>query len=199
LFVGRDGVEIEIEIKSLNRGFKWEKGNGLSFPYSATTFKDLVTDRSTNKNYFLDVTLMIYELFEDQAFRIYLYGPRRFGKTINLDMIALFLNGCFRKNEQHFKEVNSLLFKDKKIQHEKYAVFREKQFQKYIVIRLDFQELKSIRNFEDFLLGIAKIMIEIYEYYNEFCKENRNFNSTLEMLYESEKKRKYIEVQTTYT
>lgn len=58
-------------------------------------------------SYYVDKTLLIRDLIDDQVPVILFIRPRRFGKTLALDMLKTF----FEKT----KEDNSIYFKDKQI------------------------------------------------------------------------------------
>jgi hypothetical protein len=105
-------------------------------PIGTSDFKEL---REYDK-YFLDKSMLIKEVIEDEAKVILFPRPRRFGKTLNLTMQNYF----FELTED--KEERKNLFSGLNI--EKEDVFKE-HFAKYPVIYLTFKDIRSM-NFKDF-------------------------------------------------
>jgi len=85
-------------------------------------------------SYFVDKSLFIKDVIEDQSGVILLPRPRRFGKTLNMSMLKYF----FEKTEQ--EEENRVLFEGLQIVED--SCF-EKHFNRYPVIFLSFKEIKA--------------------------------------------------------
>ena len=81
---------------------KEENGEILSCAVGNTSYMDVVKN-----SYYVDKTLLIRDLIDDQVPVILFTRPRRFGKTLALDMLKTF----FEKT----KEDTSIYFKDKQI------------------------------------------------------------------------------------
>ena len=97
----------------------------LPLPLGSTDYKEIC------KNYYyIDKTLLIKELVDERAAISLFTRPRRFGKTLNMNMLKTF----FEKSA----EDTSVYFKDKKIwqQGEKYTQYQGK----YPVIFLSFKD-----------------------------------------------------------
>ena len=97
----------------------------LPLPLGSTDYKEIC------KNYYyIDKTLLIKELVDERAAISLFTRPRRFGKTLNMNMLKTF----FEKSA----EDTSVYFKDKKIwqQGEKYMQYQGK----YPVIFLSFKD-----------------------------------------------------------
>lgn len=97
----------------------------LPLPLGSTDYKEIC------KNYYyIDKTLLIKELLDERAAISLFTRPRRFGKTLNMNMLKTF----FEKSA----EDTSVYFKDKKIwqQGEKYTQYQGK----YPVIFLSFKD-----------------------------------------------------------
>ena len=77
----------------------------LPLPVGTTDFK-----RICRENYYVDKTLLIKDLLDEKVSNILFTRPRRFGKTLNMDMLRTF----FEKTDAD----TSSYFKDKKhVQH----------------------------------------------------------------------------------
>lgn len=89
--------------------------------------------RASSNYYYVDKTLLIRDFLDEQAAVSLFTRPRRFGKTLNMDMLRTF----FEKTE----EDTSVYFRDKKIWAcgEKYRMHQGK----YPVIYLTFKDIKS--------------------------------------------------------
>ncbi len=137
---------------------KQVKPANLPLPIGISDYKELVT-----KYYHVDKTLMIKD-FLDSIPKVSLFTrPRRFGKTLNMDMLRVF----FEKTD----EDTSVYFKDKKIWAcgQKY---REYQGQ-YPVIFISFKDVKK-DSWESTLDRIAEIITIEYKRHPELATSNKN-------------------------
>lgn len=110
--------------------------------------------RASTEYYYVDKTMMIKEFIDERPLVSLFTRPRRFGKTLNMDMLRTF----FEKTE----EDTSIYFKDKKIWQcgEKYRSYQGK----YPVIFLTFKDIK-FGTWEDTFEQIRKlIMKEAYRH-----------------------------------
>lgn len=100
----------------------------LPVPIGNTNYKEICTE-----NYYVDKTLLVKDLLDEKAKTVLFTRPRRFGKTLNMDMLRTF----FEKTA----EDTSSYFRDKMIwqQGEKYA----RQQGQYPVIFLSLKDIKS--------------------------------------------------------
>lgn len=133
-------------------------------PIGVSDYRKAVTDY-----YYVDKTLLIKEFLDERAQVSLFTRPRRFGKTLNMDMLKTF----FEISE----EDTSAYFNDKKIWKcgQKYRDYQGK----YPVIFISFKDIKH-KNWEDSLRNIAAVLSgeflrhkELYEStkVNEFDKE----------------------------
>lgn len=101
---GRDWKIPEEAVFTYMGIFKSDKGKKgiLSCAVGNTSYMDVVKN-----SYYVDKTLLIRDLIDDQVPVILFTRPRRFGKTLALDMLKSF----FEKTEDD----NSIYFRDKKI------------------------------------------------------------------------------------
>lgn len=101
----------------------------LPMPLGTTDFK-----RICRENYYVDKTLLIKDLLDQKTNIILFTRPRRFGKTLNMDMLRTF----FEKTS----EDTSIYFKDKAIweQGEKYTQCQGK----YPEIFISLKDCKSM-------------------------------------------------------
>lgn len=94
-------------------------------PVGITSYKEV-----SNECYYVDKTLLIRDIIDNHS-KVYLFTrPRRFGKTLTMDMVRTF----FEKTDTD----TSVYFKNKKIWREG-ALYKEKQGQ-YPVIFLTFKD-----------------------------------------------------------
>ena len=142
-------------------------------PIGISDFRKVIRDN----NYFVDKSMLIYELINSNAEVSLIPRPRRFGKTLNLSMLKYF----FEKT----KEDNSYLFKDLEIY--KTDDFK-KYFGKYPVIFLSFKDIKN-SNLQEALNKIHSLIRgefsknenSILEIINTFTQEEqRNFYAIIE-------------------
>ena len=100
-------------------------------PIGTSDFKSLRED----DKYFVDKSLFIKEIIEEDADVLLLPRPRRFGKTLNLSMLRWFfeVSGNKEKRRKLFSGLNI----------EKEAVFEE-HFAKYPVICLSFKDVRNM-------------------------------------------------------
>jgi hypothetical protein len=116
-------------------------------PIGISDFKDIME----NNYYFVDKSLLIKEIVEDDSKVILIQRPIRFGKTINMSMLNSFFN-----NKDNSKE----LFKGLFIEHHKNIM---KKQGKHPVIYISFKDQKYL-TWENCKLGFNRIII------NEFSK-----------------------------
>jgi hypothetical protein len=100
-------------------------------PIGTSDFRSLRED----DKYFIDKSLFIKEIIDEEAEVVLLPRPRRFGKTLNLSMLRWFfeVSGNKEKRKKLFSGLNI----------EKEAVFEE-HFAKYPVICLSFKDIKNM-------------------------------------------------------
>jgi len=116
-------------------------------PIGISSFKKL----RENDYYYIDKTHFIRDIIDASAEALLLPRPRRFGKTLNLNMLRYF----FEKNEKD----RSGLFDGLIIRNDE--VFAEHQG-RYPVIYLTFKDMKG-RNWEDLYEGLCKVISEEIE------------------------------------
>ena len=114
-------------------------------------FKDIIT----RNGYFVDKTLLIKEVIEDSHNVILIPRPRRFGKSLNLSMLATFFDIAAPQNRKLFEE-----FKIWKAG----TTYTQKQG-KYPVIHLTLKSLKQA-TFKECIEDMAIILSELFEKYD---------------------------------
>lgn len=114
---------------------------GLPLPIGISDYRLAVTDY-----YYVDKTLMIKDFIDERPMVSLFTRPRRFGKTLNMDMLRTF----FEKTE----EDTSIYFKDKKIWKcgKKYRDYQGK----YPVIFVTFKDIK-FNTWEETLAAVKDI------------------------------------------
>lgn len=123
-----------------------EAANKLPLPIGSTNYKDVSEDY-----YYIDKTLMIKDLLDERVNIALFTRPRRFGKTLNMDMLRTF----FEKTS----EDTSVFFKNKKIWQQG-AKYTRHQGQ-YPVIFLSFKDAKQ-DNWQDMYEEIKETIKDEY-------------------------------------
>ena len=59
----------------------------------------------TRENYFIDKSLFIKNIIENQSSVILITRPRRFGKTLNMSMLKYYFDCTEKNNENLFKNL----------------------------------------------------------------------------------------------
>ena len=103
----------------------------MKLPPNTSDFKNIIE----NGYYFVDKSLLLKDIFEDNTEVMLFPRPRRFGKTVNLSMLYYFLN----QDENQKGEPN--LFKNLTIGKD--IEFCEKHQGQYPVIFITFKDAKS--------------------------------------------------------
>lgn len=120
-------------------------------PVGITDFRLVVNDY-----YYVDKTLMIRDFLDERPMVSLFTRPRRFGKTLNMDMLRTFF--------EQTSEDTSFYFKDKKIWQcgEKYTCYQGK----YPVIFLTFKDVKY-GTWDETLLAVRKLISLEYSRHSE--------------------------------
>lgn len=129
----------------------------LPLPIGVDQYKEMVS-----RYYYVDKTLMIKDILDSQVKVSLFTRPRRFGKSLNMDMIKTY----FEKTE----EDTSIYFKDKAIwqEGEKYTSHQGQ----YPVISLSFKDIRGLR-WEDDCIYIKEIISEEYHNHLEIIKDSK--------------------------
>ena len=109
-------------------------------------------------NFYVDKTSVIKEWWENEDIVTLITRPRRFGKTLNMNMLE-----CFFSNK----------YKDRGDLFEGLDIWKEEKYRKlqgtYPVIFLSFADVKQ-NNYEETIQKIKKIIFDIYQKY-DFLKD----------------------------
>jgi hypothetical protein len=124
-------------------------------PLGISDFKEI----RKNDYYFIDKSLFIKEIINEDAQVILLPRPRRFGKTLNISMLRYYFS---------ISEADWSLYQNLKIaaENEKYL----QDFAKYPLIYLTFKGLKDL-TWEDSLKNIEDIIAAEYQRHDYLLKE----------------------------
>ncbi len=130
---------------------KRKKAGYLPLPVGVSDYR-----LASTEYYYIDKTLMIRDFLDERPMVSLFTRPRRFGKTLNMDMLRTF----FEKSE----EDTSRFFTDKKIWAcgEKYRAYQGK----YPVIFITFKDVKYT-TWEDTLEEIKNIFAQEFKRHNE--------------------------------
>ena len=124
-------------------------------PLGLSDFKEI----RKNDYYFVDKSLFIKEIIDEDAQVILLPRPRRFGKTLNISMLRYYFSNS---------EADWSLYKNLKIAVEKEKYLQE--FAKYPLIYLTFKGLKDLK-WEDSLKNIEDIIAAEYQRHDYLLEE----------------------------
>lgn len=151
-----DAVKPKDKRVKTGKFMKDKRDNNLPLPIGVSDYRKVVTDY-----YYVDKTLLIKEFLDERAQVSLFTRPRRFGKTLNMDMLKTF----FEISE----EDTSVYFNDKKIWKcgQKYRAYQGK----YPVIFLSFKDIKH-KNWEDSFRNIASVLS------SEFLRHKDLYTST---------------------
>ena len=130
---------------------------------------DFKTLRVRN-NYFIDKSLYIKDIIDNQSSVVLITRPRRFGKTLNMSMLKYYFD-CKQKD-------NKELFKDLKImeQEEKYT----SKLGYYPCIYMTLKDVKG-KNFENMLIALKTEMVEIFIEHADLLKSDKLLEIEKEM------------------
>ena len=115
-----------------------------------------------NNIYYVDKTEFIKEVIDDKSEVLLITRPRRFGKTLNMNMLSYYFDIENKSNKK--------LFKGLKIMDagEKYL----KEMCSYPVINLSFVKLKE-NSYKNMILSIKNIIANIYEKYRYLLESDK--------------------------
>lgn len=118
------------------------------------SFEDIIQSNC----FYIDKTNLIKEWWESQDDITLITRPRRFGKTLNMDMLNCFFSNHYQKKRNLFEGLN---------------IWKEEKYRKlqgtYPVIYLSFADVKQT-NYKDAVLKIKKIITDVYQQYIELSK-----------------------------
>lgn len=139
------------------KGGEYRKGPKLSLPIGVSNYRKAVSEY-----YYVDKTMMIKEFLDEKPMVSLFTRPRRFGKTLNMDMLRTF----FEKTE----EDTSVYFRDKLIwkQGERYRAHQGK----YPVIFITFKDVKK-ETWEKTLDHIVELITAEYRRHSELAKSDK--------------------------
>lgn len=117
---------------------------------------------ASTEYYYVDKTMMIKDFLDERPLVSLFTRPRRFGKTLNMDMLRTF----FEKTD----EDTSIYFKDKKIWHcgQKYRDYQGK----YPVIYVTFKDVKR-DTWDETFTHISKLLKEEFERHIELLSSDK--------------------------
>lgn len=118
------------------------------------SFEDIIQSNC----FYIDKTSLIKEWWESEDDITLITRPRRFGKTLNMDMLK-----CFFSNQ----------YQDKGYLFEGLNIWKEEKYQQlqgtYPVIYLSFADVTQT-NYKDAVLKIKKIITDVYQQYIELAR-----------------------------
>ena len=109
----------------------------LPLPVGTTDYKKICRE-----NYYVDKTLLIKDLLDQKTDTILFTRPRRFGKTLNMDMLRTFFEQTAEDTSVYFTDKNIWQQGEKYIQHQgQYPVI-------YIIKRLEYVFIAAEKNYQ---------------------------------------------------
>ena len=124
----------------------------------------------TRANYYIDKTMYIKDIIDNQSGVILVTRPRRFGKTLNMSMLKYYFDCRQKDNRELF---NGLKIMD---QEEKYT----SKLGEYPVIYMTLKDVVST-NFEKMLLCLKTELVELYIEHAELLKSEKLLDVEKEM------------------
>ena len=145
------------QISDSERGYVEKRDKKLPLPIGISDYR-----KASGEYYYVDKTLMIRDFIDERPQVSLFTRPRRFGKTLNMDMLRVFFE---RTNED-----TSVYFRDKEI----WACGKEYQgYQgKYPVIYVTFKDVKC-EDWETAYDLIYKILRNEFERHNELLESEK--------------------------
>ncbi|WP_367363751.1 AAA family ATPase [Candidatus Tisiphia endosymbiont of Nedyus quadrimaculatus] len=168
--------------------------NNINYQPKMLVGSDDFYDLLINSDIFVDKSLMIKELLEDSGKVILITRPRRWGKSLNMDMIRRFLEIEVDEKGKPLaqeKRVNHKLFtggivdlgfdETKELQPLKISIHKNiiKRQGQFPVIYINFKEVKG-SNYKEIVSSIIDQIIELYERFNyleQYIQEDNKFFS----------------------
>ncbi|MFP3018751.1 MAG: AAA family ATPase [Candidatus Tisiphia sp.] len=168
--------------------------NNINYQLKMLVGSDDFYDLLINSDIFVDKSLMIKELLEDSGKVILITRPRRWGKSLNMDMIRRFLEIEVDERGKPLaqeKRVNYKLFtggivdldfdETKELQSLKISIHKNimKRQGQFPVIYINFKEVKG-SNYKEIVSSIIDQIIELYERFNyleQYTQEGSKFLS----------------------
>ena len=122
------------------------------------------------QNYYIDKTMYIKDIIDNESRVILVTRPRRFGKTLNMSMLKYYFD-CRQKD-------NIELFKGLKIlkEEEKYT----SKLGTYSVIYITLKDVQG-KNFKEMLLSLKTELVELFIEYSELLKSEKLLDIEKEM------------------
>ena len=122
------------------------------------------------ENYFIDKSLFIKDIIDNQSSVALITRPRRFGKTLNMSMLRYYFDCTHKYNKE--------LFEDLKImeQEEKYT----SKFGYYPVIYITLKDVQG-KNYENMLLALKTELVEIFMDHINLLKSEKLLDIEKEM------------------
>ena len=122
-------------------------------------------------NYYIDKTMYIKDIIDNQSGVILITRPRRFGKTLNMSMLKYYFD-CAQKDSRD-------LFEGLKImeQGEKYT----SKLGTYPVIYLTLKEVKDV-TYEKMLLNMKTAILEVYREYRYLLESDKIYDDEKKMI-----------------
>ena len=115
-------------------------------------------DIRVNDNFYVDKTAFIKEWWESRDIVTLITRPRRFGKTLNMDMLKCFFSNKYAGRTDLFEGLS--IWKEKE--------YRELQG-KYPVIFISFADVKE-RDCQNAIQKIKNILVDLYLQYENLTE-----------------------------
>lgn len=127
-----------------------------TIPIGHENFKRIIDEN----HYYIDKTLMIKDLIDNNCAVNLFTRPRRFGKTLNMSMLRYFFENTDEDNSYLFKNLNISKAGDKYLSH----------MGQYPVISLSLKSMKQ-NNFEDAFKIFKQIIADEFERHSKIHKK----------------------------
>ena len=122
------------------------------------------------KNYYIDKTMYIKNIIDNQSGVILITRPRKFGKTLNMSMLKYYFD-CIQKDSKD-------LFKGLKIMSQGEEYTSKLGF--YPVIYLTLKDVRDT-SFEKMLLALKSVLVDLYIDFADLLKSDKLLDVEKEM------------------
>ena len=120
-------------------------------------------------NYFVDKTMLIYDLFKQGAYISLIPRPKRFGKTLNMSMVEHFFDIQKKDSAELFREYQISEKKD----------FCKKHQNKYPVINITLKDIDET-NWDNCFESFKSLISKMYDKYDFLLKSDKLKNADKE-------------------
>ena len=124
-------------------------------------------------NYYIDKTMYIKDIIDNQSRVILVTRPRRFGKTLNMSMLKYYFSNTMKNSKELFEGLKIM------DQDEKYT----SKLGYYPCIYITLKDVQD-RNYENMLLNMKTAILEMYQEHMYLLKSDKIYDFEIEKIKE---------------